>query len=246
MRAVVLAAGKGTRMREITESIPKPLVEVGGQPVLWHVLRALAGAGVSEAAIIIGYKGEKIRSCIRDGKDVGLKVRYFMQEVQDGTGRAAEPARDFLSGGPFFLTFGDILMKASAYRRMADERGAHPTDLLLAVRWVEDPHRGGAVTLDGDRITEIVEKPPEGTATTHWINAGVLIADPVLFEYTSRLSLSPRGEYELPDAMRMMIREGRSVEAFRLESYWRDIGTPEDLAEASRDANERDDVLPDT
>jgi len=245
LKAVVLAAGKGTRMREITNSIPKPMVEVGGRPMLWHILQALGGAGVREAAVIVGYMGDSIRSYFGDGSEVGVRLSYFVQEVQDGTGRAADPARDFVADDPFFLTFGDILTEADAYGRMARKYRSAPTDLLMAVRWVEDPHKGGAVYVDGDRIEKIIEKPPAGESTTHWINAGICIASPVLYDYTARLELSERGEYELPDAFRMMITEGRAVRAFELSSYWRDVGTPEDLAEAGKDVGERDGILPD-
>jgi NDP-sugar pyrophosphorylase family protein len=232
VKAVVLAAGKGTRMGEITDSIPKPMVEVGGRPILWHVLRALAGAGVTEAAVIVGYMGETIRSYFGDGAEVGLPVSYFVQEVQDGTGRAADPAREFLSDGPFFFSFGDILTEPSVYTAMAGSFVERPTDLLLAVRWVDDPYRFGVVDVEDDRIRGIVEKPAPGCAPSNWVNAGIFLTDPLLFEYTSKLELSSRDEYELPDAFRMMIADGRILRPHRLDAQWRDVGTPEDLAAA--------------
>ncbi len=235
MKAVVLAAGKGTRMREITDTIPKPMVEVGGRPMLWHVLRALKGAGATEVAVIVGYKRETIESYFGDGAEVGLDVRYFVQKVQDGTGKAAEPAREFLADGPFFFSFGDILTEPKAYVEMVERFEDEPTDLLLAVRWVEDPYAFGVVEADCDRILRIVEKPAPGTAPSNWVNAGIFLADPVFFEYTAKLDLSPRGEYELPDAFRMMIADERVVRPHRLHSYWRDVGTPEDLAAADRE-----------
>ncbi len=234
MRAVVLAAGKGTRMREITDSIPKPMVVVAGRPMLWHVLRALADAGVTEAGIVVGYRAETIRSYFGDGGEVGVPLSYFVQEVQDGTGRAAEPAREFLSDEPFFFSFGDIITDPAAYRDMVGNFRETPTDLLLAVRRVDDPSRFGAVAVDDDddAIRDVVEKPPAGESPSNWVNAGIFISDPVLFTYTSRLELSPRGEYELPDAFRMMIADGRVVRAHKLHTYWHDVGTPEDLAAA--------------
>jgi dTDP-glucose pyrophosphorylase len=232
VKAVVLAAGKGTRMREITDSTPKPMLEVGGRPILWHVLRALRGAGVHEAAVIVGHRPEVIRGYFRDGADVGVRLSYFTQEVQDGTGRAAEPARAFLSDGPFFFSFGDILTEPAEYARMAEDFLKTPTDLLLAVRSVEDPYRFGVVSIDGDAVLRIVEKPAPGTAESNWVNAGIFITTPSLFEYTERLEPSDRGEYEIPDAIRMMIADGRTVRAFKLASRWRDVGTPQDLAAA--------------
>ncbi len=239
MKAVVLAAGKGTRMREINDSIPKPMVEVGGKPVLWHVLRALRTAGVRDAAVVVGYKAESIRSYFGDGADVGLGLSYFVQEVQDGTGKAADPAREFLSDGPFFFSFGDILTDASEYASMVESFESEPTDLLLAVREVPDPSRFGAVGTEGDRITSIIEKPAAGEAPSNWVNAGIFISTPVLFDYTARLELSARGEYEIPDAFRMMIADGRVVRAHSLDAGWRDVGTPEDLEAAGSEIADR-------
>jgi dTDP-glucose pyrophosphorylase len=236
VKAVVLAAGKGTRMREITSSIPKPMVEVGGRPVLWHVLRALRDAGVADAAIIVGYMPEAIRSYFGAGDEVGVRLSYFTQEVQDGTGRAADPAREFLSDGPFFFSFGDILTEPAEYAGMARAFLERPTDLLLAVRRVEDPYRFGVVSLDGDAILRIVEKPAPGTAESNWVNAGIFVTTPSLFDYTAELAPSERGEYEIPDAIRMMIADGLLVRAHKLAAPWRDVGTPEDLAAAGNDA----------
>jgi len=213
--------------------------------MLWHVLRALAGAGVQEAAVIIGYMADSIRDYFGTGENVGLKLSYFTQQTQDGTGRAAEAAREYLSDGPFFFTFGDILTKAEAYAEMAGAFDRSPIDLLLAVRRVDDPCRGGAVYTDGDRVTDIVEKPPEGSSKTDLISAGIFIARPVFFDYASRLELSERGEYELPDAIRMMIEGGLDVRAFELVSYWRDVGTPEDLVGAGRDVLELEGLVED-
>lgn len=241
MKAVILAAGKGTRMGEITESIPKPMVEVGGRPLLWHLLKAISGAGVSEAAIIVGYMGDRVRSYFGDGTDTGMRLSYFVQDVQDGTGKAAEPARAFLGDAPFFLTYGDIVTERIVYPAMVEDFGRTPTDLLMAVRSVADTSRWGAVTVEDGRITGIVEKPPPGSSSTNWVNAGIFIVDPKLFLYTSRLELSPRGEYELTDAVRMMIESGCVVRAFGMESYWRDVGTPEDLAAADREVGRRSD-----
>ncbi len=236
MKAVILAAGKGTRMKEITDSIPKPMLEVGGRPMLWHVLTALRGAGVSEAAVIVGYMADSIRSYFGNGQDVGVRLSYFVQEVQNGTGKAAEPAREFLSDGPFFFSFGDILTSPTVYPAMSDDFLGQPTDLLLAVREVDDPSRFGAVATEGGRITRIVEKPAPGTEPSNWVNAGIFVARPSLFEYTGKLELSPRGEYEIPDAFRMMIADGLVLRAHEVAADWRDVGTPEDLRAASSEA----------
>lgn len=234
MRAVVLAAGKGTRMKEITESTPKPMIEVAGRPILWHLLEKLSEAGVTEAAVIVGYKGRRVRDYFGDGDEVGLTISYFEQEVQDGTGHAADPARGFLESAPFFFTFGDILAPSEAYPEMMRDFERAPADLLMAARAVDNPGSYGILETEGDRVVRIVEKPRPGETDSNLANGGIFIADPVIFEYTDRLELSERGEYELTDAIRMMIEDGRDVRAFRLD-YWRDVGTPEDLEAAARE-----------
>ncbi len=240
MKAVILAAGKGTRMKEITDSVPKPMLKVGGRPMLWHVLSALRGAGVDQAAVIVGYMSESIVSYFGDGEVVGVRLSYFVQEEQNGTGKAADPAREFLSDGPFFYSYGDIITSPSVYAAMYADFESRPTDLLLAVREVDDPSRFGAVAADGGRITDIVEKPAPGTEPSKWVNAGIFISRPALFDYTSRLELSPRGEYEIPDAIRMMIADGLIVRAHEVDAGWRDVGTPEDLHAAGSEAASRE------
>jgi len=118
---------------------------------------------------------------------------------------------------------------------LLDDFARHACDALLTVNRVADPWRGAAVYLDaGGTVTRVVEKPPRGSSTTPWNNAGIFVFTPLIFSYAERLPPSARGEYELPQAIAAMIADGRAVHACPVRGFWSDLGTPEDLATAER------------
>jgi NDP-sugar pyrophosphorylase family protein len=233
LKAVILAAGKGTRMKHLTNDLPKPMLQVAGKPVLEHIVGNLAAAGVGEFCIITGYRAETIESHFGDGSRWGVNIGYARQAVQDGTGRAPELAKDFVGESSFFMVYGDILVKPSNYLKMALAFNQAKPAGLITVTEGEDISKGAAVTFDSDFcLREIIEKPTPGTVSSPWYNAGLYIFDPKLFAYTSRLQKSPRGEYELPDAMRAMVADGCRIKGLVLEGYWIDVRDPEMLAKA--------------
>src|SRR5947209_8667130 len=109
MKAVILAAGKGTRMRELTNEIPKPMVEAQGKPILEHIVGGLLQAGIHDIFIVTGFRAEAIENHFGDGSRWNARIRYGRQVVQDGTGKAPELAKEFVGVSPFILTYGDIL-----------------------------------------------------------------------------------------------------------------------------------------
>jgi NDP-sugar pyrophosphorylase family protein len=111
MKAVILAAGKGTRMKELTNEVPKPMLKVEGRPILDHIVRGILSAGVKEIFIVTGYRAETTESYFGDGAKWGAKISYGRQLVQDGTGKAPEVAKEFVGASSFILTYGDILVK---------------------------------------------------------------------------------------------------------------------------------------
>jgi len=233
--AVILAAGRGTRMKQLTDDVPKPMLEVAGRPLLEHILMMLRAAGIDRYAIITGYRAEKVEGHFGDGSRFGAEISYRRQEVVDGTARALLLGRDVIGESPFLLAWGDILTEATNYPAMLARFDEVRADGVLAVNWIDDPYRGAAVYVDeSGRIEKIVEKPPKGTATTHWNNAGIGVFRPAMFDYAARVKPSPRGEYELPDAITAMIGDGLGVYSFPLQGYWSDVGTPEDLAAAEK------------
>jgi len=119
-KAVILAAGRGTRMRELTAKLPKPMIEVHGKPVLQHILEGLRNAGIGDLLLIVGYCAEAVREFFGDGSRYNVAIQYATQTVQDGTGRVVELARDFIGNRPFVLAYGDILVDPTNYGRLVD------------------------------------------------------------------------------------------------------------------------------
>jgi NDP-sugar pyrophosphorylase family protein len=227
-KAAILAAGRGTRMKELTDELPKPMVAVKGTPILESIVRGLVANGVNQILIVVGYRKEVITDYFGDGSAFGCSVEYVEQIVQDGTGRVVELAKDFAGEDPFILSYGDILVPAEAYAPLVDFSGV---DGKLSVKIDEDVRKGGAVFIEDGLVTNLIEKPGEGEPTSPYYNAGIYAFSPVIFEYTAELQLSPRGEYELTDAIASQVRDGLRVEAVELSGDWADVRDPEVLKE---------------
>ena len=234
MKAVILAAGKGTRMKEITKEIPKPMVLIKGKPMLEHIIGLIRGAGIAEFGLVVGYKQSVVQEYFGDGSALGVSITYIEQEVQNGTGAALHLAKDYVCGEPFFFSFGDVVTPGENYLGMLNFFRENECDALLGLNTVDDPCRGAAVYIDEDHnIVRMVEKPPPGTSTTNLNNAGLMVLGGDVFGYTARLTLSPRGEYELTDVFGMLREEGRGLKGYVLSGYWKDVGTPLDLDNAN-------------
>jgi len=226
-KAVILAAGKGTRMGTLTQGVPKPMLPVAGKPLLEHILEHLSKAGVRECGIITGYHHEIIEKYF---ERYPLRLEFIHQEVVNGTAGAAKLARGFAGDDAFLLTYGDIWCEPDDYRRVLQPVEEEPeTAATLAVKYVDDPFQGAAVYVADGFIRNIIEKPPKGTSSTHWNSAGVYCFRPQVFEEIERVPLSARGEYELTSAIEQMIEGGEKIRAVELKGVWRDIGRPEDL-----------------
>jgi dTDP-glucose pyrophosphorylase len=235
MKAVILAAGKGTRMGDLTAHVPKPMKEVDGKPILQHIVEGLRdAAGVRDFFIVIGWCGHVITDHFGDGSPFGVRVTYGEQKVQDGTGKAPELARAWVGSDSFFLTYGDILLNPPTdYAVLAR---AFKEDGVLAVKDGEDLTKGGAVVLnDAGFMIDLVEKAAV-TPPNSFYNAGIYLLKPRIFEFTSRLEKSPRGEYEFTDALKAGIATGDRLRGVTLTSKWADVRDPSVLAELNRRA----------
>lgn len=248
MKAVILAAGKGTRMRERTQSVPKPMLKVQGKPILEHIITGVREAGVSEFCIITGYRADVVEGYFGDGSQLGVRISYARQEVQDGTGKAPELAKQAVGGDDFLLTYGDILVQPSTYSRMVARFREDAFSGLVTVTKGQDVTQGGINFFDERmRLLRIVEKPGpsqlEEFRRKGWLtdggpvyyNAGIYIFSPRLFEFTATLQKSPRGEYELPDAINAMVQSGGQVAGLEIEGRWVDVRDPEVLDALERE-----------
>jgi dTDP-glucose pyrophosphorylase len=232
-KAVVLAAGRGTRMRELTAEVPKPMIEVRGKPVLQHIIEGLRDAGMPELLIVVGYHADAVRNFFGDGSRHTVAIQYVTQTVQDGTGRVVDLSHDFVDDSPFVLSYGDILVDPVNYKRVADLHDN--VEAIVTVTRGEDVSKGGAVFLnDRMELLDLREKSEPGEATSPWYNAGLYAFRPSIFEFTAKLKPSPRGEFELTDAIRELAKSGKKVKALELTGDWADVRDPEILAKLNQ------------
>ncbi len=227
-KAAILAAGRGTRMKELTDELPKPMVEVKGTPILESIVRGLVANGVTDVLIVVGYRKEVITDYFGDGGEFGCRIQYVEQLVQDGTGKVVELARDFAASDPFILSYGDILVPEESYAPLVE---FNDVDGKLSVKIDEDVRKGGAVFIEDGMVTDLIEKPREDQPTSKYYNAGIYAFSPVIFDYTAKLELSPRGEYELTDAIAAQVKDGLRIAAVELSGDWADVRDPEVLEE---------------
>jgi dTDP-glucose pyrophosphorylase len=233
-KAVLLAAGRGTRMREMTADLPKPMLEVRGKPVLQYIVEGLRDAGVGHFLIVVGYRADAVQNFFGDGSRYKIGIQYATQTVQDGTGRVIELAKNFVGLTPFVLGYGDILVAPENYRSIVDL--AEDVEAIVSVTRGEDVTKGGAVFLNDQMdVIDLREKPKPGEPTSPWYNAGLYAFRPSIFDLTAKLKPSPRGEFELTDAIRELaqsgkVRAGRAVKALKLTGAWADVRDPEILA----------------
>ena len=232
-QAVILAAGRGTRMRELTAEVPKPMIEVRGKPVLQHIIEGLRDAGIRELLVIVGYHADTVQNFFGDGSRHDVSIQYATQTVQDGTGRVVQLAKKFVGKSPFILSYGDILVDPVNYKRVADL----PENIaaIITVTRGEDVTKGGAVFVnDQMELVDLREKSQPGEVKSPWYNAGLYAFRPSIFEFTVKLKPSPRGEYELTDAIRGLAQSRKKVKALELMGEWADVRDPEILAKLNQ------------
>ncbi|MEM2103913.1 MAG: sugar phosphate nucleotidyltransferase [Candidatus Bathyarchaeia archaeon] len=235
MRVVVLAAGEGVRLQPLTFTRPKHMISVGGKPVLEHCLDAVKACGISDVTIVVHYMADVIRRYFGSGEKFGLNIDYVEQPSVLGTGNAVSVVKPFVDE-PFALVYGDLLFTPEALRKVLLLHDAKKPAATLAVVPVEKPEEYGIVELEnGGKLKRIVEKPGKGEVFSNMANAGLYVFSTEIFEKTEMITVSSRGEWEITDAIGLMVREGRPVLAAEiLRSEWFDIGRPWDLLEANR------------
>ena len=240
MKAAIMAAGEGVRLQPLTATRPKHLIKVGGKPILEHCLNALKHAGVEEAVIVVHYMADTIRQYCGDGKKFGLKLEYAEQKAILGTGNAVSVVEPYVKGD-FLLLNGDIMFTAKSVRSVVDLHLKDKPAVTMTVVPVEKPENFGVVEIENENnVKRIVEKPKREEAPTNLANAGIYAFSPEIFAKIQHTSATPRGEWEIPDALSLLINEGRQVLAVKIPGPdWREVGKPWDLLEANRWALER-------
>jgi UDP-N-acetylglucosamine diphosphorylase/glucosamine-1-phosphate N-acetyltransferase len=235
LKAVILAAGEGIRLRPITSTRPKHLIKIGGKPILEHCLNAVKTAGIDEVLIVIHYMGDAIRQHFGDGKELGLKIEYVEQKAMLGTGNAVGVVEPYV-GDYFLLAYGDLLFSTDAVKKVTELHRKEKPATVMAVVPVEKPEDYGIVDLENEgNVKRIVEKPRREEAPTNLANAGIYVFSNEIFGKLKETSVSARGEWEITDAISMLRKDEKRVLAVRIsQDDWMDIGRPWDLLEANR------------
>jgi len=234
MKAVIPAAGIGTRLRPHTLNKPKALLPVGGRPILAHIIDDLAAAGIEGFVLIIGYHGAVVREWFAANRPQ-LDIAYVEQERRLGLGHAVWTAHAAVGDRPFFCVLGDTILKAD-YRALLD-----CPDNMIAVREVADPRRFGVVIQDGERVTGFVEKPEVPPSNLAIVGAYLFRDGAALFQSLARLireDRRTRGEYQLTDGLQLMLEEGHVFRTVPVAD-WYDCGKRETWLETNRVLLER-------
>ncbi len=232
LKAVVLAAGKGTRLYPITHRIAKPLLPLVNRTTLLYAFDKLKELGITEICLVVGENEPSMRETMGDGSAWDVNLTYVRQHDPRGLAHAVGFANEFVGNDPFILYLGDAIYSDGFQEQAAMFASKGGCANLNIVQWVEDPRRYGVAVLDGDRIVKLVEKPqnPE----SNWAMAGMYFFGPELWDVLPDLKPSARGEYEITDAIQMLVDRGDLVLAGRYEGTWFDTGTLDSFLATSK------------
>jgi glucose-1-phosphate thymidylyltransferase len=232
MKALILAGGKGTRLRPLTSSTAKHVLPVGNKPIIYYVLEQIREAGINDIGVVISPEtSADIQRVLSDGTQWGARITYIMQFPSLGLAHAVKVSRDYLGDAPFLLFLGDNLIQEGVKELVSEYNGFLP-DALIVLKAVADPRSFGVAELDeSGRVKNLVEKPREPKSNLALV--GAYIFTPAVHDVIESLKPSRRGEYEITDAIQALLDSGRVVRSHILKGWWLDTGKKEDLLEAN-------------
>ena len=233
MKAVILAAGQGTRLRPVTLTMPKPLVPVANKALIEYAIDLLREAGLGDIGIVVNSLESPIPQQLGDGRRLGVRLEYIVQEEQRGLAHAASLAQPFTGDDPFCMFLGDNVFKD----RLTDLLAGFPAsdaEAAVALTEVPDPERFGIAELDSNcgRIRRVIEKPQN--PKSNLAISGVYLFRPSIFEAIRNIQPSWRNELEITDAIEWLIRQGKRVQPHILQGWWIDAGKPESIIQANQ------------
>lgn len=238
VRALVLAAGEGTRLRPLTLDRPKPMVPIDGKPLLDHTIGWLRDQGITEIAINLHYKPEVITAYFADGSRFGVNLHYSREHKLLGTAGAVRKIKDWIDGCTLVVVYGDVLTDLDVRSLLEAHRRhcAHDpsTAVTMSLYHVPNPTEVGLVGMDDyGKVNRFVEKPRPSEVFTDLANAGVLIVQPAVIDLIPEDTFCDFGMHIFP----MLLQAGLSIYGWVIpaDAYLMDIGSPEKYAQANRD-----------
>lgn len=224
--ALILAGGQGVKMRPFTYETPKAMIPVQGKPILEHTVIMLRDAGVKKIIIQIGHLGNKIQEYFGDGSRLSSNISYVKEAKAEGTAAPLRLAKKELQGGPFILVYGDVLIDINMHD-FIDFHSESNSLATIAVTSVAEPSEFGVVRMQGNKVVEFLQKPPQSPGMSHLIYTGVSIIEPEV------IGLIPeKGESHLEDDVFPKLAKQKKLSGYPFEGKWFDIGTPEDYERA--------------
>lgn len=232
MKAIILCAGRGTRLRPLTFTSAKQLIPVANKPVILYSIEKIKETGVSEIGMIVNTENiQAFQETLGDGSKLGIKISYIVQVEPKGLAHAVSVAKDFLDGESFLMYLGDNLIQEDLVNFVKDFESKKLNASILLTP-VDDPSRFGVAVMNGNNISKVIEKPQNPPSNLAII--GVYIFDSSIFEGIANIKPSWRGEYEITDAIQYLIEHNYKVQGHIIYGWWKDTGRPEDLLEANR------------
>ncbi|QOS12737.1 sugar nucleotidyltransferase [Haloferax gibbonsii] len=224
MKAIILAAGVGTRLHPLTQTRPKSMLPIGDKPLLEHIVDALATAGVDDIVLVVGHRQERIQNYFQNGNDWDVTIEYVTQETPRGTGDALLKAEHTV-GDDCVVVNGDRIVEPRLITELLEQHQA--TDhACIAITEVEDPTKYGTVTLENGQVTSIREKPEAHETISNLVNAGVYVFGPEIFAAIRQTD--QYGELKLTDTLRDYIEE-HPLDAVSYDGLWLELSRPWDL-----------------
>jgi len=232
MKGIILHGGHGTRLRPLTHTGPKQLLKIANKPMSQYALEDLRNAGITDIAIIIGdVYPEKVKEYYGDGKEFGVNITYVFQDTPQGIAHAISLCKDFVGNEKFCVYLGDNVLR-TGLSSFVTKFDSSSKDAIILLAEVDNPSQFGVAEIKDKKIIKITEKPKNPPSNLAVI--GVYFLTPKIFDIIQQLKPSGRGEYEITEALQLLMDNNLELDYDYVSGWWKDTGTPNDILHANK------------